>query len=128
MSQGFKDLISNISELLQERGWSQRKLAEYTGLTPGAISYYLNGKTAPQLDAMLKIANAFGVPVSRLLLGKGDQVDTITKTIRVQATPLEALEMIRKELLFAAQIPPEARAAVSRMSASDWKKLSTKKR
>lgn len=107
MNQALRDLIKNIEEHLLARGWKQKDLAEASGLTQGAISTYLSGKVAPQFDALSKIAAAFGVHPSRLLMG--EEVDgTIVRYKRVTPPKAEIIEMVRRELFFLNRIPEEA--------------------
>lgn len=46
---------------LQNMNWSQADLARYSGLTKGAISKYLSGRT-PDEAALRKIAHALKLP------------------------------------------------------------------
>lgn len=96
MSNIQKDFVRNLEELLDEHGWSQTKLASMAGLTDGAISNYRNGKTAPQMDALMRIAKAFDVTVSRLLVGEGQADTVIIRREKVQPTGRDIVEHVRK--------------------------------
>ena len=50
-----------LLEKLQEIGWKQADLARHSGITTGAISNYINGRT-PDETALNKIAKAFKIP------------------------------------------------------------------
>lgn len=50
-----------LSALLDERGMSQKELAAKTGLTPAAISRYVNGMREPRPITIAAIAKALGV-------------------------------------------------------------------
>ena len=47
--------------LMSVNGWSQRKLAEKSGVTQAAISNYLYKDRIPKLDIAAKLAVALGV-------------------------------------------------------------------
>lgn len=50
-----------LLEKMQEMKWTQADLARYSGLTKGAISNYVNGRT-PDKSALQKIAHALKIP------------------------------------------------------------------
>jgi len=50
-----------LNTKLKELNWSQADLARASGLTTGAVSNYVNGRT-PDETALRKIAKAFRVP------------------------------------------------------------------
>ena len=69
---GFKmarSMTYRIKEMLQEKGISQKELAELTGLTESAISHYVKGDRVPRGTNLVKIANALGTTTDDLLSG-----------------------------------------------------------
>lgn len=60
----FKDKLAN---LLQEKGMSQKELAQLTNLTESAISRYLKGDRQPRGAILLNIANALGTTTDYFL-------------------------------------------------------------
>jgi Predicted transcriptional regulators len=56
-----------IKEIRGERGLTVRQLAERTGMSFGFLSDCENNKSNPSIATCDKIAEALGVPVSRLL-------------------------------------------------------------
>ncbi len=48
-------------------GWTQTDLAKKTGLTSAAISLLEKEKRSPNLETLLKLANAFGISVFNLV-------------------------------------------------------------
>lgn len=60
----FRDGLKELREFL---GWSQSDLAKRTGLTIPAISHFENGKRLPSFKNLIKLADAFGVTVDRLI-------------------------------------------------------------
>lgn len=65
---GFKENLKN--ELLYI-GMSSKELSNITGISQGSISNYLKENSSiPAADVAVKIANALGVSVEYLVLGK----------------------------------------------------------
>lgn len=48
----------NLAEIMAEQGYSQRDLADETGLSESAISHYINKKRLPSIKAIINIAYA----------------------------------------------------------------------
>jgi transcriptional regulator with XRE-family HTH domain len=60
-----------LSQAIAKRGGGAVALASETGLTPTAISYYVNGKRMPGAIELSRISKALGVPME-VLLGQND--------------------------------------------------------
>ena len=56
-----------IKELREEKGLSQKQLAEAIGLNHRTISHYENGRLEPNLETIEKLSKFFGVTVGYLL-------------------------------------------------------------
>lgn len=67
MGKSYAILIENVKELLRERGWTQEKLGDETGLRQETISYLLRGKNIPTLETVDKLSAAFNVSTVELL-------------------------------------------------------------
>ena len=57
-----------IGWLLEEKGWTIRKLSEETGLTQQTIKNILSGKNEPRIRTLNEIAFALGTTTEQLLL------------------------------------------------------------
>lgn len=55
-----------LAELREERGMTQRQLAEKLNISPGTIGMYETGKRNPPLSKAIKIAKLFNVPVENI--------------------------------------------------------------
>ncbi len=55
-----------LKQLRQERGWSQTKLAERSGLTHSAISYIESGSRVPGSMSLWKLAEGLDVTMDDL--------------------------------------------------------------
>jgi predicted transcriptional regulator len=53
------ELGEQVRAMREERGWSQRALAQRTGMTQPAIARFEAGGTTPTLPILERIANAF---------------------------------------------------------------------
>lgn len=62
---------NRIKELRCSRGLSQKQLAEGTGLTVTAIQNYEYGTRKPAFDALIALADFFGVSLD-YLVGRSD--------------------------------------------------------
>jgi len=61
-------LPKRLKELRKEKGWSQQKLAEKTGLSFNAVTKIEQGLAKhPTLKTLLKLADAFGISLDDLV-------------------------------------------------------------
>ena len=61
-------LANKVKALRNEQGWSQSELAEQVGADPAQISRYENGRITPSADALVRLAETFGVSCDYLLV------------------------------------------------------------
>ena len=59
-----KELIEAIVDTRKSKGLSQKQLAEMTGLKQPAIARIENNTNSPQLDTIIKIADALGLKIT----------------------------------------------------------------
>ena len=57
-----------LKALRTERGWSQAELAEKIGSDARQVSRYENGRVAPSLDVLAKIADTLDISVDYLVI------------------------------------------------------------
>jgi len=62
-------MLERIQALMKERGIKEIDLVRDAKLSNGVFTQWKSGKTKPSLDAIIKIANYFGVTTDYLLLG-----------------------------------------------------------
>ena len=58
---------TNLRELLEERGFTQRDLAIASRLSDSAISDYIHGQKIPGLRAIINIAYALQISIDELI-------------------------------------------------------------
>jgi transcriptional regulator with XRE-family HTH domain len=77
------DLTSTLARVLQslrsERGWSLDQLALRSGVSKGVLVALEQGRSNPNLATLARIADAFGVPVTRMLDGSDEPVVRVTR-------------------------------------------------
>jgi len=59
-------LGDNITRLRKEKGWTQERLAEATGLSRGYIAAIEEGRIEPRLKTLSIIAEKLGVKLEQL--------------------------------------------------------------
>ncbi len=65
-------MVERILELIKERGITALKMTADLGLSNSAVTDWKKGKAKPSVDAVVKIADYFGVTVDYLLGRVGD--------------------------------------------------------
>lgn len=96
------DVKKRMTELMQERGWTEARLARSSGLRPSTISEVLHHNTMPRLKTLESICIGLGISMSQFfqeqdgaaLIPNREQVallDTWTRLSQNQRTALMAL-------------------------------------
>ena len=73
----MRDVLSVITQLRQERGWTEYELAERTGLPQSTISSWYRKNALPSIKSLEKVCNAFGISMSQLF-AEDDEPVTLT--------------------------------------------------
>lgn len=60
-------MLNNLRKLRLEKGMSQQKLAEMTGVTQQAVNKYENHNVQPDLSVLIKMADIFETSVDHLI-------------------------------------------------------------
>ena len=63
----IRDMTNRIRDLREDMDLRQSDLAEKTGIDQRTISNYETGKTLPDSDALIKLADFFGVSIDYLV-------------------------------------------------------------
>lgn len=82
--------MQNLRTVRKDLGYSQTKVAEFLNISQQSYSDYENGKTFPDPDTLIKIADFFHVSID-YLLGRADDLGTIA------ISPSPALELTAEE-------------------------------
>lgn len=93
------DILDKITQLRQERGWSENQLAEKSGLTQSTISSWYRKNLLPTIPSLTYICNAFGISLSQFFLEEDGNTVQIT-------------DQQRRLLEYAAKLDPEQYGAL----------------
>lgn len=72
-----------VKELLRERGWTTKVLAEKTGMSESYLTHIKNGTRRWNEDALKKLANAFDLHPVDLFAQRKSRTDNIEENIHV---------------------------------------------
>ena len=61
-----------LNYLINKSGINPKHIAEQIGLSYTALRHYMNGTTEPGIDSIVRMANAFAIPIDILLVRCGD--------------------------------------------------------
>lgn len=62
------NILDRITEMREERHWTEYQLAEKSGLTQSTISSWYRKDMLPTIPSLLKICDAFGISMSQFFL------------------------------------------------------------
>lgn len=68
----------NIIKARQAKGWTQKRLADETKISPASLSSYEHDRQMPSLATLAKIARALGVSIDSLYFGDSDIAEIAT--------------------------------------------------
>ena len=77
-----------IKRALNEKGVSQKEIANVLGIAPNTISYFCHDKRIPNTQQVLEIANYLNVSTD-YLLGYGEEIPLSTFTERLTSLRIE---------------------------------------
>ncbi len=72
-----------VKELLRERGWTTKVLAEKTGMSESYLTHIKNGTRRWNEDALKKLATAFGLHPIDLFAQKRRRTDDVEKNVKM---------------------------------------------
>ena len=70
----MKDILSEITRLRLERGWTEYDLAKNSGITQSTISSWYRKKQTPTIQSLDKICSGFGMTLSQFFNENDDCV------------------------------------------------------
>lgn len=91
---------NKLAALLKERGKSQKELAKAAGLTPAAVSRYVNGEREPRALTVAALAEVLGVKPSDIM-GTSDEQEVDTAVSFIVRNIDKLTEAQRAELIAA---------------------------
>lgn len=89
-AQSERDVMSStelrVKELLRERGWTTKVLAEKTGLSESYLTHIKNGTRRWNEDALKKLATAFGSHPVDLFAQRKTRTDNVEASVKMPDT------------------------------------------
>lgn len=88
-----------MRKLMDQKGVTQNELAEYLNKTRQSISYYCDGSSSPDWEAIAKIADFFNVSTD-YLLGRTEDPSRLPSVVDDLGLSLKAVEVIEHLWVF----------------------------
>ena len=91
------DAKARIKEMMEERGWSEYRLAIASGLSQSTVANIFNRNTTPSVATLESICNGFGITLAQFF-AKGDMVE-LTEEQKEMFAAWSALTREQKDVL-----------------------------
>ena len=91
------DAKARIKELMEERGWSEYRLAIASGLSQSTVANIFNRNTTPSVATLESICNGFGITMAQFF-AEGDMVE-LTEEQKEMFAAWSALTREQKDVL-----------------------------
>jgi phage repressor protein C with HTH and peptisase S24 domain len=82
-----------VKELLRERGWTTKVLAEKTGMSESYLTHIKNGTRRWNEDALKKLASAFGTHPVDLFAQRKSRTDNVETAVKMPETTTVDLQL-----------------------------------
>ena len=91
------DTKARIKELMQERGWSEYRLAVASGLSQSTVANIFNRNTTPSVATLESICHGFGITLAQFF-AEGNMVE-LNEEQKKMFTAWAALTKEQKDVL-----------------------------
>lgn len=91
------DAKARIKEMMEERGWSEYRLAIASGLSQSTVANIFNRNTTPSVATLESICNGFGITLAQFF-AEGDMVE-LTEEQKEMFAAWSALTRDQKDVL-----------------------------
>jgi len=85
----YSDIVVRVNELIEEKGWTQKELAEKMGKKPSEINRWLRGEHNFTLRSIAKLEAELGEPILAVYTNKEEKnngtISTISGTQEIEA-------------------------------------------
>lgn len=85
MSLNYESIGINVKKFRAEKGWTQNKLSEKSGIEPSNISHIERGATKVSLPTLVSIANALEVSLDEIIY------DSLVKNVHIKMKLIDEL-------------------------------------
>ena len=95
----MKDILTTITQLREERNWTEYQLAERSGLPQSTISSWYRKNMVPTVPSLEKICCAFGITLSQLF-AEGENTVALTPSQHQLLERWSRLRQDQQEAIF----------------------------
>lgn len=92
------DAQKHIKELMEERGWTDYRLAKEANLSHSTVTNMFNRNNAPTLPTLEAVCRAFGITLAQFF-AEGDEPEKLTEEQRILFSRWSPLTEEQKRLL-----------------------------
>lgn len=71
------NVLERITELREQKNWTEYQLAEHSGLTQSTISSWYRKGVLPTIPSLERICHAFGISISQFFDDNSNEVSLI---------------------------------------------------
>lgn len=71
------NVLERITELREQKNWTEYQLAEHSGLTQSTISSWYRKDILPTLPSLERICEAFGISISQFFEDTSNEISII---------------------------------------------------
>ena len=100
----MKEFGTRLEQIMKMKGYTQKKLAEESGLTEAAISRYIAGQREPKAIAIVNIARVLNVTADDLLGIERIERDDVDDALQLVARNASEISKEKKMALINALI------------------------
>lgn len=92
------DTQKRIKQLMEERGWTDYRLAKEANLSHSTVANMFNRNNAPTLPTLEAVCEAFGITLAQFF-SEGDDADSLTEEQRALFAKWSTLSDEQKKIL-----------------------------
>lgn len=93
------DVLHKITQLREERKWSEAQLADRAGMTQSTISSWYRRNMTPSVGSLSKVCKAFGITLSQFFMDEGGSSLCLSDTQKQLLHSAEKLDQEQYEAL-----------------------------
>lgn len=92
------DAQKRIKQLMEDRGWTDYRLAKESGLSHSTVTNMFNRNNAPTLPTLEAVCKAFGITLAQFF-SEGDEPNALTEEQQLLFSKWSTLSDEQKQLL-----------------------------
>lgn len=94
------DILKKILTLREERGWTEYKLAEKSGITQSTISTWYRKNILPSISSLENICTAFNITLSQFFAENSEDVQDLNDIQKKIILEVSKLNEAQQNLLY----------------------------